>query len=82
MKREITMREYMISKLKLERLLQRKSQYCLEQETSIHQTLISLFERGYRNPNSRQKKLLAMALRVPEYKLFSKEIKKQIGKKQ
>jgi len=75
------MKEHMISKLRLERLLQGKSQYCLEQETSIHQTLISLFERGYRKPNSRQKKLLAKALRVPEYKLFSKEIKKTNVKK-
>ena len=71
----------MISKLKQERLLQGITQYRLEQETSIHQTLISLFERGIRKPNSKQKKLLAKALRVPEYKLFSKEIKKTKGKK-
>ena len=61
----------MISKLKQARFLQCKTQYHLEKETGISQTLISLFERGYRKPNSRQKKLLAEALRVPEYKLFS-----------
>ncbi len=71
----------MISKLKRERLIQGKSQYYLEQKTKIHQTLISLFERGIRKPNLKQKKLLAKALRVPEYELFSKEIKKTKEKK-
>jgi len=72
----------MISKLKQERLLQGKSQYYLEQKTKIHQTLISLFERGIRKSNSKQKKLLAKALRFPEYELFSNEIKKIKEKKQ
>lgn len=60
----------MISKLKQERLLQGKTQYRLEQETSIHQTLISLFERGIRKPNKKQRRKLAKALGVKEESLF------------
>lgn len=63
----------MLSKLKKERLLQGKTQYSLEKETSIHQTLISLFERGLREPNLKQKKLLAKALNVSESTVFSED---------
>jgi|GEM_PF-6059880 len=61
----------MISKLKQARILQGKSQYYIEKETKIHQTLISLFERGIRKPNPKQRKLLAKSLGIPENELFS-----------
>jgi len=60
----------MISRLKQERLLQAITQYRLEQETSIHQALISLFERGIRKPNKEQRRKLAKALGVKEKCLF------------
>ncbi len=60
----------MISKLKQERLLQGITQYRLEQETAIHQTLISLFERGLRKPNKKQRRKLAKALEAKEESLF------------
>jgi transcriptional regulator with XRE-family HTH domain len=60
----------MISNLKKVRLLQEKTQRILEQETGIHQTMLSLFENGFREPNKEQKKILAKALKAPEKELF------------
>lgn len=60
----------MLSKLKKERFLQGITQYRLEQETSIHQTLISLFERSIRKPNKEQRRKLAKALGAKEESLF------------
>ena len=61
----------MISNLRKARLFQGKSQYHLEKETSIPQTLISLYERGLRRPSQNQKEQLALALGVSEKELFS-----------
>lgn len=61
----------MISNLKKVRLLQEKTQRILEQETGIHQTMLSLFENGFRKPNKEQKKILVKALKTPEKELFS-----------
>jgi len=63
-------RSKMLSSLKRNRLLQGKTQYDLMLKSGVHQTLISLFESGYRKPNENQKKQLAQALKMPKRELF------------
>lgn len=60
----------MVSNLRKARLLQGKTQRLLEQETGIHQTMLSLFENGFRRPNKEQKRILAKALDTSEKELF------------
>ncbi len=61
-----------MKKMKFRRLQLGFSQYELERLTNIHQARLSLFERGYREPSTDEKKKLAKALKIEEEELFKK----------
>jgi transcriptional regulator with XRE-family HTH domain len=48
------------------RFRQKKTQYALMAETGIHQSRISLLERGYVSPTDREIRALTKVLRVDE----------------
>ena len=51
-------------KLRMIRAEKEMSQWSLSKETGIHQSKISLFERGFITPNDEEKEGIAKALRV------------------
>jgi len=56
--------------LKIARIRAGFSQYKLSRITGISQSLLSVFEQGYRRPTVEQVKLIADALKTSEYKIF------------
>lgn len=62
-----------MNKLKLRRLELEFSQYEIERLTQIPQAKISLYERGYREPSSEEKKRLSKVLKASEKELFSSD---------
>lgn len=60
----------MVSKMKIERITRGITQYDIEQKTGIRQNVVSLIERGYKEPSSEQIKAIARAIGVPREELF------------
>ena len=56
-----------LNPLKLARLEQGLSQWAVARETGIHQSTISLYEQGYKDPKPEHKETLA--------KLYGKEVR-------
>jgi transcriptional regulator with XRE-family HTH domain len=51
-----------LNPLKLTRMEKGLSQWEIAKETGIHQSTISLYERGYKDPKPEHKEILAKAL--------------------
>ena len=61
----------MVSKMKIERITRGITQYDIEQKTGIRQNVVSLIERGYKEPSTEEVKAIARAIGVPEDSIFS-----------
>jgi len=63
----------MYSNLRVERFKQGVSQYKLEKDSGIKQSVLSLYERGLRFPTEKHRKRIAKALGCNPDKLFSED---------
>lgn len=62
-----------MNKIKKRRRDLELTQYQVEKLTGIQQSRLSLIESGYREPNAREREMLARALRTDESTLFQNE---------
>ena len=67
-----------VSDLRFERLMRGLSQYELAMKARVLQSLISLFERHFAEPNEEQAKKISRVLKKPASELFPERCERRV----